>query len=94
MRKYGRIDRNQNDIVDALRRVGAAVTVLSSVGNGCPDILVGFRGQWYMMEIKVPGEHLTEDEEAWWVDAKRLAEIPPCIVYSVEGALRKIGATA
>ena len=45
-------DANQGRIVRALRDVGATVTVLSQVGYGCPDILVGFRGINYTMEIK------------------------------------------
>jgi len=45
-------DANQSEIVAALRELGATVTVLSQVGYGCPDILVGFRGINYTMEIK------------------------------------------
>lgn len=42
MRHAARIDRNQPDIVKALRRVpGVTVQPLSSVGHGVPDLLVG-----------------------------------------------------
>ena len=44
MRRAAKIDENQPEIVDALRAMGCSVTILSAVGNGCPDILVGFRG--------------------------------------------------
>ena len=45
-------DANQSEIVAALRELGATVTVLSQVGYGCPDILVGWHGINYTMEIK------------------------------------------
>lgn len=52
MRRAARIDANQNEIVKALRQVGASVQSLASTGKGCPDLLVGFRGTNYLMEIK------------------------------------------
>ena len=45
-------DANQAEIVDALRSVGATVHSLHAVGFGCPDLLVGFRGDNWLMEIK------------------------------------------
>lgn len=65
-----RIDGNQNAIVAALRKCGASVQILSSVGNGCPDILVGHLGHNLVMEIKddaqpLSGQKLTEAEEKW-----------------------------
>ena len=65
-----RIDGNQNAIVAALRKCGATVQILSTVGNGCPDILVGYRGRNLVMEIKddsqpESGQKLTPDEERW-----------------------------
>lgn len=50
--RAARTDRNQTTIVQGLRGAGASVTILSMVGNGVPDILVGFRGINYLMEIK------------------------------------------
>lgn len=47
-----RTDANHRQIVDALRRIGASVVDLSDVGDGCPDLLVGFRGKNYLMEVK------------------------------------------
>jgi hypothetical protein len=52
MRQAARIDANQNEIVQALRDVGASVAITSMVGAGFPDIVVGYRGQNYMIEIK------------------------------------------
>lgn len=50
--RNARVDNNQADIVAVLREVGATVQPLHFVGRGCPDILVGFRGVNYLMEIK------------------------------------------
>lgn len=36
-----RIDENQGEIVKSFRKLGASVLILSDVGKGCPDILVG-----------------------------------------------------
>lgn len=58
-----RVDANQPAIVKALRDAGATVVHLHMVGSGCPDILVGYRGVNYLMEIKrTPRSHLTPDE--------------------------------
>lgn len=47
-----RVDANQAEIVADLRKVGASVLLLHEVGFGCPDLLVGFRGVNYLIEIK------------------------------------------
>ncbi len=47
-----RPDANQGAIVKALRRCGATVLDLSSVGGDCPDLLVGWRGVDRLLEVK------------------------------------------
>ena len=47
-----RVDGNQSEIVSALRSAGASVAITSGVGKGFPDIVVGYRGLSYLMEIK------------------------------------------
>ena len=46
------MDSNHADVVAALRRVGASVVDLSRVGHGCFDLLVGYRGRNFCLEIK------------------------------------------
>lgn len=62
-----RTDENQRKIVAALRAVGASVQDLSRVGKGCPDLLVGFRGRNYLLEVKNPERRwkLTDDQVMW-----------------------------
>lgn len=88
MRYAAKVDRNQADIVRALRQVGAEVTPTHTLGHGFPDLVAGFRGVTYLLEVKMPGEHLTEDEERW----HRRWSGQVSIVYSEEDALRAIGA--
>lgn len=52
MRFRTRVDANQKEIDIALRAVGASVVSLGDVGRGCPDRLVGFKGETYLIETK------------------------------------------
>ena len=52
MRHKAKVDDNQRDIVNALRSIGCSVISLAAVGNGCPDLLVGFRGNNFLLEVK------------------------------------------
>ena len=51
MRTAARTDGNQTPIVEALRAIGAKVVITSQLKNAF-DILVGFRGQLFIMELK------------------------------------------
>lgn len=51
-------DKNTSAIREAYEKGGASVAVLTGVGGGCPDLLVGFRGVDKLREVKrlpVPG---------------------------------------
>ncbi len=52
MRKRARKDDNQTIIVSAFRQFGASVFETHQIGGGFPDIVVGFRGKNYLIEIK------------------------------------------
>ena len=51
-RQAAKTDSNQPEIVQALRDVGATVFVLARVGQGIPDLAVGYRGRNYFLEVK------------------------------------------
>ncbi len=51
-KRAARVDANQSEIVEKLRDAGCSVFVTSDVGQGFGDILVGLRGQNYLLEIK------------------------------------------
>ena len=93
MRRAAKTDRNQAEIVAALRKAGAGVCDLSAVGQGCPDLLVSYRGAWLLLEVKdgkkpPSARHLTTDQNKW--HAQHRANVH--IVTSVAGALEAIGA--
>ena len=60
-----KVDANQKEIVDSLRKVGCSVQSLHTIGKGCPDLLVGYRGENTLLEVKVGNAQLTPDEEDW-----------------------------
>lgn len=67
MRRIARTDANQKPIVEGLREIGASVAITSQLGTGFPDIVVGYKGRNYLIEIKdgdkPPSQRkLTEDE--------------------------------
>lgn len=69
-RRAARIDTNQPEIVKEFRKHGCTVQHLHMVGDGCPDIAVGFGGINYLIEIKdgnkpPSGRKLTKDEQMW-----------------------------
>ena len=70
MRRAAKVDRNQSEIVEALRKFGASVQSLAAVGDGVPDLLVGWRGMNLLIEVKDGSKppsvrKLTPDQEAW-----------------------------
>ena len=94
MRYAARVDANQPEIVEALRKVGASVWVI-----GLPvDLLVGFRGQTLLMEVKTvtgkrnpkPSKHtqLQRDFMLSWSGGA------VSTVTDVQGALRALGVAA
>jgi Holliday junction resolvase len=89
MRKAAKIDANQTEVVNALRAIGASVQSLAATGKGCPDLLVGYRGINYLMEVKdgdkvLSKQKLTIDQEHWhslWLGSVH-------VVKSVDEALK------
>lgn len=89
MRRRGRVDANQKAIVAALRGIGASVQSLADIGKGCPDILCGFRGTTFLLEIKdgskPPSARLLTPDEGAWMAGWRGGALH--IVSSVDEAL-------
>lgn len=87
------IDLNQSEIVGALKDVGASIIDTSGVGNGFPDLIVGFRGANYLLEVKnrktnYGRKGLNKNQIAW---AESWHGTPPIVVYSIDDALKAIG---
>ncbi len=61
-----RSDANQQAIINALRRIGATVVDLQNVGNGCPDLLVGYRGRSLLLEVKSKTGQINKRQQAFY----------------------------
>lgn len=92
MRRAAKTDANQTEIVKALRSIGASVQSLATIGDGCPDLLVGYRGNTFLIEAKdgkkpPSARRLTEDQLKWhgaWRGG------PLAVVCDVESAIRVV----
>lgn len=62
-RVYGNPDENQKGIVDLARSIDAKVEITTGVGGGFPDLVIGFRNQTHLAEIKKPGEDLRKSQQ-------------------------------
>jgi hypothetical protein len=93
MRRAAKIDANQTQVVEALRAAGATVQSLAAVGQGVPDLLVGFQGKTLLMEVKdgrrPPSERRLTDQQLTWHGAWRGG--PVAIVDGPDAALRMLG---
>ena len=59
MRYARRVDSNHGDIVNALRAMGVGVWDASGAGNGVADLICGWRGRVYLVEVKSGSNGLT-----------------------------------
>ena len=85
--RAARADKNQPEIVAALRAAGATVHHLHTVGGGCPDIIVGYQGVNYLMEIKTETGKLNAREQEFF----ELWRGQCVVVRNVDMALNVIG---
>jgi len=97
VRRFGRIDANQREVIEGLRQVGASAYSLASLGNGAPDLLVGYRGKTFLLEVKNPNRRggknnavRTLERQASW--RARWGGRPVAVVWNLPDALRAIGA--
>ena len=91
MRRVAKKDDNHPEIVQALRQIGCTVQDLAVVGDGCPDLLVGYRGRNFVLEVKdgekVPSARkLTPEQVVWHHDWRGDARV----VETVEQAIRAV----
>lgn len=92
MRRAAKIDANHEAVVHALRTAGATVQSLADVGRGVPDLLVCWKGQNLLIEVKdgrqPPSKRrLTADQVAW----HSMWPSPVYVVECPEDALEVLG---
>jgi hypothetical protein len=93
MMRAAKIDANQEQVVTALRAAGATVQSLAGVGKGTPDLLVGYKGQTLLLEIKdgnkPPSKRSLNEDQLRWHGAWKGGAL--AVVDNPDAALRMIG---
>lgn len=98
-RRRAKRDDNHAEIVKALKAAGASVKELEAVGDGFPDLAVGYRGSNYLLEVKNPATRYgqgkndnasktTEKQQAFREEWRGQS----AVVWTTEEALTVIGA--
>ena len=91
--RAARVDQNHDQVVTALRAAGATVQSLAGVGKGVPDLLVGYKGQTMLMEVKdgfkAPSARLLTEDQIRWHGIWKGGSL--AVVDSPDAALRMIG---
>jgi hypothetical protein len=52
MRKKARVDANQKEIVQQLRKLDVSVLHTHQLGKGAPDLILGYRNENFLIELK------------------------------------------
>lgn len=93
MRRQPKLDSNHNQTVSGLRAAGCSVLSLASLGNGAPDLLVGYKGQNWLIEMKdgkkPPSKRRLTADEVSFADRWRGQT---AVAHSLDEALRVVGA--
>jgi Holliday junction resolvase len=87
LRRFGKVDANHAEIVKALRKAGCSVLSLAAIGDGAPDVLVGYKGKNVLFEIKRAKGKLNDQQQEF----KREWRGELCVVRSVDEALMVLG---
>jgi hypothetical protein len=88
MSKYAKkVDENQKTIVHTFIALGASVLNLSTVGRGCPDLLIGYRGKSVLVEVKSTKGTFTEPQIKFMQEWRGGAVSR---IDSVDGAIRLV----
>ena len=66
MFRAARADENQRTIVEFLRKHHMEVQHLHSVGKGCPDLLVGYKGVNVLLEVKKNEKKKLNSDQVIW----------------------------
>lgn len=85
-------DDNATAIADALRAVGAVVWFIEGAHGsaGVPDLLVGFRGKTFLLEVKMPRGTVSDAQRKFF---EKWSGATAVVVRDVDEALKAIGVT-
>ena len=86
----GHLDANHAAVVNALRDFGILVKSLAGVGDGCADLLCGYRGTLALLEVKDGGRPPSE-RKLTKAEAEFIATWPKAyVVTSADEAIRVV----
>jgi hypothetical protein len=88
MRHTHRVDDTQEAIVADLRACGFSVLSLTSLGNGCPDLLVARGNRMHLLEVKSENGALRDSQS----DFAKAWNAPVLVVRSSTDALQALKA--
>lgn len=89
-RRAAKRDKNEPEIIKALEDAGATVQTISEINvKGFPDLIVGYRGVNYLLEVKTLNGRLSDEQHEFLVTWQGQT----CVVYSADDALDAIGAS-
>ena len=54
--RANRVDGNQTRVVHELRKMGVSVLIISSIGDGAPDLVCALDGHTILVELKDPAQ--------------------------------------
>lgn len=70
MRRAAKVDRNQAEIVEIFEDYGFSVQRAQAMGSGFPDLILGYGGRNYLVEVKdwqkKPSERKLNDLQREW----------------------------
>jgi hypothetical protein len=78
------LDQNHKAIVAALTYSGALVADLSNAGGGIPDLLCGYRGTLFCVEVKSPKGSLSAKQKEFFA---QWSEYPAVVMRTVDEAM-------
>ena len=88
MRFAAKIDANQPQVVEALRKAGISVQSTAAIGKGFPDLVAANGdGKVWLIEVKGLKGKLTADQEQFIENWRGVVHI----VRSADDALRLVG---
>ena len=85
--RFAKTDKNQTEIVAALRAAGISVQSTATIGKGFPDLIAAKGDQCWLIEVKMPMGKLTPDQQRFLSEWKGTVHI----ARTVEDALQIVG---
>ena len=85
-------DANEAEIVQALENLGCLCVALKSTRKGgIPDLLVGIKGRWVLVEVKNPkGRNRIHQSQQEFLDVCQSRGLPAHVIRTVPEAIKLV----